>query len=80
MNQIERIKQMERCLDQASVAVMELAAALEKYEAAKDSIQALKTYYGSDEWRKDFCIGWLNAGAIDGGYLDNQRMICIVND
>ena len=22
----------------------------------------------------------LNAGAIDGGYLDNQRMICIVND
>ncbi len=54
MNQIERIKQMERCLDQASVAVMELAAALEKYEAAKDSIQALKTYYGSDEWRKDF--------------------------
>ena len=54
MEQIERIKQMERCLDQASVAVMELAAALEKYAAAQEDIRALKAYYSSDEWKKDF--------------------------
>lgn len=53
MEQIERIKQMERCLDQASVAVMELSAALEKYAASQEAIRTLHAYYGSDDWRKD---------------------------
>lgn len=54
MEQTERIKKMERCLDQASVAVMELSAALEKYVAAQEAIRALEAYYGGDDWRKDF--------------------------
>lgn len=54
MEQIERIKRMERCMDQASVAVMDLSAALERYMAAQEAIHALEAYYGSDEWRKDF--------------------------
>ena len=54
MKQIERIKQMERCLDQASVAVMELSAALEKYAEAQESIRSLQAYYGSDDWKQDF--------------------------
>ncbi|MBR6974062.1 MAG: DUF4298 domain-containing protein [Bacteroidaceae bacterium] len=53
MEQIERIKRMERCLDQASAAVMELSAALDQYMAAQEAIHALEAYYGSD-WRKDF--------------------------
>ena len=53
MEQIERIKQMERCLDQTSVAVMELSAALEKYAEAQEAIRSLQAYYGSDDWRKD---------------------------
>ena len=53
MEQIERIEQMERCLDQASVAVMELSAALEKYAASQEAIRTLHAYYGSDDWRKD---------------------------
>ena len=45
---------MERYLDRASTAVMELSAALDKYEDAQKAISALSRYYGSDEWRQDF--------------------------
>ena len=54
MKQTERIKKMERYLDRASTAVMELSAALDKYEDAQKAISALSRYYGSDEWRQDF--------------------------
>ena len=54
MEQIERIKQMELRLDRASSAVMELSAALEKYNEAQDDISQLDAYYTSDEWKQDF--------------------------
>ena len=54
MEQIERIKQMEHHLDRASLAVMQLSAALDQYVAAQESLHALDSYYGSDEWKKDF--------------------------
>lgn len=54
MEQKERIRQMELRLDQASAAVMELSAALDKYEVAQEAISILDEYYGSDEWKQDF--------------------------
>ena len=54
MEQIKRIKAMERSLDRASQAVMKLSAALDDYAAAQTDIQKLEKYYGSDEWRQDF--------------------------
>ena len=54
MEQIERIKQMELRLDRASSAVMELSAALEKYNEVQDDISQLDAYYTSDEWKQDF--------------------------
>ena len=54
MEQIERIKQMELRLERAATAVMELSAALDKYEAVLEDIKALDAYYGSSEWKQDF--------------------------
>ena len=54
MEQIERIKQMERCLDRASQAVMHLSAALDEYAGAQDALRQLNDYYGSDLWKQDF--------------------------
>ena len=54
MEQAERIRQMEQRLDRASAAVMELSAALDKYEAAQEALQVLDEYYGSDEWKQDY--------------------------
>ena len=54
MEQTERIRQMEHLLDKASVAVMELSAALDKYEEAQEALATLDKYYGSDEWKQDF--------------------------
>ena len=54
MNQNERIRQMELCLERASSSVMQLSAALSQYAEAQDAIDALGKYYGSEEWRKDF--------------------------
>ena len=51
---IERISEMERHMERATEAVMDLSAALDKYEEAEASIAALSSYYGSDEWKKDF--------------------------
>lgn len=54
MEQIERIRQMELRLERSAAAVMELSAALDKYEAALEDIKALDAYYGSEEWKQDF--------------------------
>ena len=54
MEQIERIMQMERCLDRASQAVMRLSAALDEYAEAQDALRLLSDYYGSDLWKYDF--------------------------
>lgn len=52
--QTARIQQMEQYLDRASAAVMELSAALDKYQEAQEALSALNVYYGSEEWRQDF--------------------------
>lgn len=54
MEQIERIKQMELRLERSAAAVMELSAAIDKYEAVLEDIRALDAYYGSKEWKQDF--------------------------
>ena len=53
MDQIERIKQMELRMERAAKAVMDLSAALDKYEAAQEDIAALERYYGSKAWKQD---------------------------
>lgn len=54
MKQIERIKQMELRMERAATAVMELSAALDKYETAQEDIKVLSDYYGSKVWKQDF--------------------------
>lgn len=54
MEQLARIKQMEQCLDKASVAVMQFSEALDKYVDAQEAIAKLGEYYGSEEWKQDF--------------------------
>ena len=54
MEQTERIKEMEQRMNRASIAVMGLSAALDQFEAAKNDIDTLNTYYGSSEWKEDF--------------------------
>ncbi len=86
MEQTERIKQMELRLDRASSAVMELSAALEKYNEAQDDITKLDAYYTSDEWKQDFAAdeagelppslrrGVLSEDAIWNVLSDNREM------
>ena len=54
MEQIERVKQMEQCLDKASVAVMQLSEALDKYVDAQEAIAKPGEYYDSEDWKQDF--------------------------
>ena len=54
MNQIERIREMEQCLDVSAAAVRRMADALEEYEAAQKAYKKLSDYYGSARWLKDF--------------------------
>ena len=51
--QLARIRQMERHLNRATMAVKRLEAALDKWEAAQEAIAALNEYYGSDLWKQD---------------------------
>ena len=53
MEQKERIKEMEQRMERAVSAVIELSAALDKYEAVQGDILALGDYFGSSDWRKD---------------------------
>ena len=54
MEQIERIKLMEQHLDKAQAAIKSLEQAIKQYADAQESINKLKTYLGSKEWKKDF--------------------------
>ena len=54
MEQIERIKTMQRHLDQVSQMVGQLSAALDEYTRAEASVRELSAYYGSKEWKHDF--------------------------
>ena len=53
MERIERIKQMEACLERVSAAVKELSAALEQYDEAREAIEKLDKYLGSKQWKQD---------------------------
>lgn len=54
MEQIKRIKQMERRMNRASKAIKKLSEALDKYKEVQKDIAALSNYYDSDDWRQDF--------------------------
>lgn len=54
MEQIERIREMERCLDASERAIRELSEALSAFEEVQPRYRKLSDYYGSDLWMKDF--------------------------
>ena len=54
MTQVERIKAMEKCLEESKAAIEEMSAALAAYEAAQKSYRKLCDYYGSGKWLKDY--------------------------
>ena len=54
MEQVERIRQMERLFDIALEAIKELPMSLDKYEEVKKSIASLSEYYDSEAWKKDY--------------------------
>ena len=54
MEQIKRIKKMEERLNRSSQVVGKLSAALDDYMKTLEDIRALESYYGSEEWKKDF--------------------------
>ena len=54
MKQIERIKEMEGRLERVAAAVMDMSAALDKYEAVQEDIKALRKYYDSRQWKQDY--------------------------
>ena len=54
MNRIDRIREMERCLDVSRQAVDELERAFAVYEAVQKDYKKLSDYYGSPRWMADF--------------------------
>ena len=54
MEQIERIQEMERCLDVAEKAIRELSEALSAYEDFQPQYQKLSDYYSGGQWIQDY--------------------------
>lgn len=54
MKQIERIKQMEECMDRVSQSLTQLSVALDNYESTLPLLNKLDKYYGNDLWKQDF--------------------------
>jgi hypothetical protein len=54
MEQLDRIKTMEKHLNKAEAAVKALSDALDLYSEALESIEAIDDYLCSDEWQQDF--------------------------
>lgn len=50
---IERIRQMESCLNDVSAANEDLKVQLDRMEAMKEKMTALFSYYGSEAWYED---------------------------
>lgn len=50
---IERIKEMEGCLDECTRTVSDLSAVLDRLEDVLEPMTALFSYYGSNEWYDD---------------------------
>ena len=54
MEQIERIQEMEGCLDASEKAISKLSEALSAFETVQPKFRRLNDYYGSDLWMQDF--------------------------
>ena len=54
MTRIERITEMERCLDVSRAAVDKLMEAFDAYEAVQKDFLKLSDYYGSTAWMRDY--------------------------
>ena len=54
MTQTERISHMENCLNDSRKAIDSLAHSLEMYRDVHGKLRELSSYYGGEEWRKDF--------------------------
>ena len=54
MKQIERIKSMERRLEQVDAAIKRINDALDDYATAQQSLRELREYLASEQWRQDF--------------------------
>ena len=54
MEQIERIQEMEGCLDASEKAISELSEALSAFETVQPKLRRLSDYYSSDLWMQDF--------------------------
>ncbi len=54
MEQIERIREMESCLDASEKAIRELSEALSAFEEVQPLYRKLSDYYGSDRWIQDY--------------------------
>ena len=53
MERIERIEAMEAALDESREAIDQLQEAIAGLVDALDGLQALASYYGSQDWYKD---------------------------
>ena len=56
MTRIERITEMERCLDASRAAVDRLAEAFDAYEAVQKDYIKLSEYYGSAKWLSEDAV------------------------
>ena len=54
MNQLERIRYMERLLDFVIETRKEQPIDSEKSARIQEALRILAEYYGSDEWKQDF--------------------------
>ena len=53
---VERIKQMEEILDEATVLIDELDVKLKEYERLMPKIKKLEEYYTSKLWKDDLAL------------------------
>ena len=54
LRQVDRIKRMEKCLEESSKAIEKMKKALADYEKAQASYKKLCDYYGSSRWLEDY--------------------------
>ena len=82
MNRIQRIQEMERCLDVSRRAVDALATAFDEYEAPQKDYRKLSDYYGSVRWMDDYEAG--EAGKLPAdlkrGVLSEDAVYDLITD
>ena len=82
MEHISEITRMEHHLNDASAALADFAAALEKLQAAQIWIHELERYYGSEEWHRHRSAddhGELPAG-LPRGVLSEDAIYDLLSD